>query len=403
VTPYRLGSSLRCRPPEETLAIAQAQQARLGITRVTDVTRMDRLGLPVAVSVRPRGRALCVHAGKGTRALDARVGALMEAVEYACAEPQCDRTAPRTMRLGDLAEHWAGRLRLLDLAPRTGPAPSPDRLVDVLPCEDLGGGPSTWLPDELVHVPSASRHGDLLCGWSTNGLASGNSATEATLHGLLEVLERDALAMNTPRDASRRIAADELPAPFDVLAARWAEAGVALAVRLVPNEFGLPCFAATLHEGGGAPVDLAGGYGLHLDPHIALARAVCEAAQSRLSHIHGGRDDVTHFFDHVGDPLRRPRDVRETPAWRRAFDDANPAHWTDVPRVESDGLALDEVLAALLGRLGALGFPRVLRHCFDAGLQELHVVKVIVPRCQEIDREGRRLGQRLYEKVLAHA
>jgi ribosomal protein S12 methylthiotransferase accessory factor len=39
----------------------------LGISRVTDITAMDRLGLPVFASIRPRGLALCVNAGKGMK------------------------------------------------------------------------------------------------------------------------------------------------------------------------------------------------------------------------------------------------------------------------------------------------------------------------------------------------
>ena len=83
-----LGSSLRCRDPWQTLALAEPLMPVLGISRVTDITRMDRLGLPVFASVRPRSRTLHVHAGKGVNAVEARVGALMEAVEYAAAEPQ---------------------------------------------------------------------------------------------------------------------------------------------------------------------------------------------------------------------------------------------------------------------------------------------------------------------------
>ena len=54
MTLCRLNSSYRSKRPARTLAIAEALMPKLGITRVTDVTRMDRLGLPVCISVRPR-------------------------------------------------------------------------------------------------------------------------------------------------------------------------------------------------------------------------------------------------------------------------------------------------------------------------------------------------------------
>jgi len=403
VPALRLGSSLRCRPPEDTLARARGLMPRLGISRVTDVTRMDRLGLPVFVSVRPRGLALCVNAGKGVRPVEARVGALMEAIEFAAAEPARSAWTRRTLTLQALGESWEGRLSLMDLAPRMGAMPVSERLVDVVSCEDVAGGPSEWLPDELVFVPSPERHGPQIFGWSTNGLASGNSVAEASLHGLLEVLERDALAMNMPRDLSRWIAPEELPAPFAALAADWRRSGVSLAVRLVPNDFGLPCFRAVLHEGEGAVVDLAGGFGLHLEPGIAVARAICEAAQSRLSHIHGGRDDITRFYAKQDDPARRDADARESLIYREAFDRRLSTAWREVPAWPCEGRSVEAVLEGLLGHLRALGFPRVLRHRFDLDLDGLHVVKVVVPRCQEIDTPWQRLGRRLYERVLEHA
>ena len=44
---------------------------------------------------------------------------------------------------------------------------------------------------------------------------------------------------------------------------------------------------------GGPPLGLNGGFGCHPHRSVAFVRAVAEAAQSRLSFIHGGRDDLT--------------------------------------------------------------------------------------------------------------
>lgn len=398
-----LGSSLRTRPPAETFALATRLMPTLGISRVTDVTRMDRLGLPVFISVRPRGQALCVHAGKGLRPSEAQVGALMEGIEFAVAEPQRSAPPEEVLRINELEAVWAGEIRMLDLAPRMGPAPPSERRVEVVRCEDLAGGRAMPLPAELIFVPFDSAHGDALFGWTTNGLASGNTVAEATLHALLEVLERDALAMNTVSDESCWLPPQELPEPCRSLAASWRELGVSLAVRHVPNDAGLPCFTALLHEGEWAHVDLAAGYGLHLDPHIALARAVCEAAQSRLSHIHGGRDDVTCFYAKWAGEAPPPPDARETLAYRLAFDTQRSTRWQALPAAPFTGKRIEDVLAGLVQRLQELGFPKVLRHRFALELGGLHVVKVVVPGCQEIDTPWRRMGRRLYERVLAHA
>ena len=395
----RLGSSLRCRTPAETLAIATPLMAALGISRVTDVTRLDRLGLPVFASIRPRGLALCVNAGKGMTALEARVGARMEAVEFAAAEPGRSDWQRRTLRFDELVETWAGEFGLLRLAPRIGPAPRPDRQVDVLQCEDVAGGRPLWLPAELIFVPFADPHGPPLCGWSTNGLASGNSIDEATLHAMLEILERDAIAMNRPRDASLWLEPGELPEPLRTLAADWRRGGVALSVRLVPNDFDLPCFHAVLHEGEGAVVGLAEGSGLHLDPAIALARAVCEAAQARLSHIHGGRDDITLFYATHGEGKRGAVPAHETLAWREAFDTRCRIAWRDLPAAPARGQSLAALLAGLVERLRARGFRQVLRHRFALELGGMHVVKVVIPGCEPCEHGLRRMGERLFARI----
>jgi len=373
----------------------------LGISRVTDITRMDRLGLPVFTSIRPRGQALCVNAGKGMTPLEARVGALMEALEFAAAEPGRSQWSSRTWRLADLSAEWERDLHLLQLAARMDQVPEPDRIVETVLCEDIAGGRPMWLPAELIFMPFGDDEARLLFGWSSNGLASGNSVNEATLHAMLEVLERDALAMNMLRDESLWLPQHELPQPFQAMAACWQRLGIDLAVRLIRNEFGLPCFRALLHEGGDAVVSLAMGAGMHLDPRIALARAICEAAQSRLSHIHGGRDDVTHFYDTHGDDKPQATPSHETLAYREAFDTARQISWAEVPSLPCHDRPLGEVLAGLIDRLRALGFRKVLRHRFSLDLAGLHVVKVVVPGCELIDRELDRMGPRLYERCRA--
>lgn len=373
---------------------------RWGISRVTDITRLDRLGLPVHASVRPRGRALCVHAGKGLGRDDSRIGALMEALEFAVAEPQSTPWQGLDIEVAELSEDWRGAFCLEDLVPRFGVPVDDRRLLRAVRCDDVAGRGAVWLPAELVFIPYDDPHGPALFGWSSNGLASGSTLAEATLHALLEVLERDALAMNLPHDRSAWVEPDEFPPPFDALAAGWQRLGVELSVRHVPNDFGLPCFQAVLLEDSHSQtVDLAIGSGLHLDARIALARAVCEAAQSRLSVIHGGRDDITDFYDEV-ERQRGRRDARRTLAAAEAFDRSRSTRWADLPTPEIDGAdTLDGLLSQLVLRLAARGFPRVLRHRFDAALDGLQVVRIVVPRCQEAALPLQRAGRRMLDRA----
>ncbi len=400
---WRLGSSLRCRSAAQTLAIARPWMAHFQITRVTDVTRMDWLGLPVCMSVRARSLTLHVNAGKGLSLLDARVGALMEAIEFAAAEPQASSWHARTLRVGELESDWAGHAGFHDLSFAIDGTPRADDAFQCVRCEELVAGRPMWMPADLVFMPFESPGQPGLLRGSSTGIASGNSVDEATLHGLLEVLERDATTMNAARDASWWIAPDSLPAPFAGLAHDWSRRGVSLAVRYVPNAFGLPCFRAVLHEPESDDVRLAGGAGLHLDRHIAVSRAICEAAQSRLSSIHGGRDDIVRFYDRMR--------ATDGPS-RRAADDANAAElfdtgrrlrFDDVPTIATDGIALGNLLGGLVESLPALGFARVCRHRFLTGMPQLHVVRVIVPGCEDVDDPPSHMGGRLRRRILSHA
>lgn len=394
--PVRLHSSLRSRRPAATLAVAEALMPALGISRIADITRMDRLGLPVFVSVRPRGRTLRVHAGKGVDPVEARVGALMEAIEFAAAEPDTSRWERVPLRVGEIAAQLGDGLRLADFAPRLGAQVRSGAAIPTVACEDLVAGRVVMLPAELVFIPFEADGGAPLFGATSNGLASGNTLAEATLHGLLEVLERDALAMSRPRDLSRFVDTHELPEPFATLADGWRAAGIELAVRHVPNGLALPCFEAFVHEPDSPDVVLAGGSGLHPDREVALARAVCEAAQSRLSHVHGGRDDVTTFFA-AGGPRRRQAlaALREAQR-RRCFDRRRRARYAELPHEPAGDRPLTHTLERLLEHLAAAGFGSVLRHRFAVELDGLHVVKVVVPRCEDVESAPSRIGPRLW-------
>jgi ribosomal protein S12 methylthiotransferase accessory factor len=402
-TLLRLHSSYRTRPAADTLAVGCALMPSLGISRVTDITRMDRLGLPVCASVRPRSRGLRVHAGKGLSDVEARASALMEAVEHAVAEPHASDWVARTLAMGDIAAQFAGRLRIADFVPTARAALEPRTVVVATECEELGRPEPVQLPAEVVFYPHLDDASPQLFGATTNGLASGNTLEEATLHALLEVLERDALALNRPRDASQWVDSDDLPEPFRHFARTWRKLGVALAVRHVPNDFGLPCFEAMLRERRSADVDLAAGSGLHVDRHVALARAVCEAAQSRLSTIHGGRDDITDFYAKYTtmSPARRKAAERRVTAGM--FDRTRTVGWSSIPHRPGDGRPLPAVLDDVLGAVSRAGFPAVFRHAFRVRLAGLHVVKVIVPASENVEADPRRIGRRLLDRIMAHA
>ncbi|MGZ5563350.1 MAG: YcaO-related McrA-glycine thioamidation protein, partial [Halobacteriota archaeon] len=58
----------RVMPPAETLKRVQSAVPDIGVTRIADITGLDRIGLPVFSAIRPSAAdgAISVYAGKGT-------------------------------------------------------------------------------------------------------------------------------------------------------------------------------------------------------------------------------------------------------------------------------------------------------------------------------------------------
>lgn len=396
---HRLSSSLRLESAEATCERAARLMGRFGISRVTDITRLDKLGLPVHASVRPRGQGLRVHAGKGLREAESRAGALMEALEFAAADPRRN-PAGRPMSVAALQASWAGAFRFIDLAPRRDVPVDGALTLPVLDCEDLTRNVATALPTELLFVSDDKPSKPPVFGSNTNGVASGNSLDEATLHGLFEVLERDALSLEQARRASRLVRHHSLPPHFIEMADRWRRRGVRLVVRHVPSDTGLPCFKAWLIEPESTDINLCSGSGLHLDREIALTRAICEAAQSRLSTLHGGRDDIVGFYDKYTqiDPARRREREGRLIA---AMEDADGAiAFPDVDQTPTAGKPLPELLADLLERLRGIGLGSVLRHRFATDLDGMHALRIVVPRCECSESDLKRMGPRLLSAVM---
>lgn len=402
-----LSSSLRSSPPEETLARARRVAPKLGITRVTDVTRLDRVGLPVFMSIRPDAApgSLCVNAGKGLRPIEAEVGAYMEAIEFAMAEPA--RANVKTVR-ATARDVLDGRKRpeaILDLAPKLGRAIRLDAPMACVEVREITTKRRALVPAEHVFLPYRPRANyTSLFGTSSNGLASGNTAREAIVHALCELVERDVTAFQAVRDTSALVDLDGVDGLAGELVELIRAAGLRLYVRTAKNDFDLPFFHAAIHDPDSfSPNLLNGGYGCHLHRSIAFVRAVCEAAQSRLSFIHGGRDDLVDHHD---------RYARWSHRQRRDHVDGVVARYARGPVVRfadvDDHASITDVARAerfVLGRLRACGMREAYAVALTRPDDELQVVRVIVPRMEVFSGAIPRVGPRLrdHARLRSHA
>ncbi len=275
------------------VAIRAAEAA--GVTRLANVTRLDEIGLPVWQAVRPWSRALSVHQGKGAIDSDAKIGALLEAIESDAAE-RFEREDVYCS-FEQLPEMYRAE-QMSDFACHRNQVPPPDEPVAWVQAERLLDGKPLPLPMPLVSLDFTRWSGSRF-DRASNGLASGANRSEALAASLHELIERDAVVEWQALDLADRIGFAVNPAtiPCDwhgEIAERLSSIGAVLRCYRVPSLTGTPTFACEINDRAkqAAPYRSTNGRGAHPLPEIALFRAVAEAVQARATFIAGARDDL---------------------------------------------------------------------------------------------------------------
>lgn len=310
------GPEPRPRPaPEATLARLLPHLAPMGITRVADITGLDRLGVPVVTAIRPNARSLSVSQGKGLSLAAAKVSAIMEAAELFHAEHV--QGPLLWARAGELP-HGRSRLDPFRL-PRSATDPSYDGPLAWIEGLDLRRGEPVLVPFACVsadYTPPAEALGRGLCA-TTGGLGAGNDRDEALVQGLCELVERDAVTLWRAGGADRRRHTAVDPASIDDpevrgLLDRLAAADLRCRIWEATSDIALPVLVCLLVGREHDDADPELGAGCHPRLATALLRAVLEAAQARLTFIAGSRDDMGGT---LYDPARRAARRREAVRW----------------------------------------------------------------------------------------
>jgi ribosomal protein S12 methylthiotransferase accessory factor len=312
----------------------------IGVSRLADITGLDRLGIPVINAIRPTGLLLQMSSGRGMHPAAARVSALMEAIEHMHIE-----SPPAAMlRSSRAALLRAGRAAV---APNVLPLFmknvywDEDYVLDWLVAEDLCTGATVQVPASAVCAGCAPALHSL----SANGVSASATREEATLHALYELLERDAVSrlsvgkrLRLSAETCHFIDPTTVDEPVvSELYARIAAADMRLMLISVRGCTPIHTFWATLLERDGlSHTSLVHfGYGAHLCAAVAAVRAITEAAQSRLTFIQGVREDFAAKINakHTGDAHRRVFEIFDSIAAR---DD-----WRALPSEESAGTTRD--------------------------------------------------------------
>lgn len=323
--------------------------------------------------------------GKGVTATQAEAGALGEAIERYSATFHGDEERVRgSLRsLGEQAMHpndvqlfherqfgtrgaWNATHGPFHHVP---PRFDEHTMTDWTPVWSLTHRRHRLLPTAMLYfnTPDAPLRAD------TNGNAAGSNTTEAVLQGLLELVERDAVALwwyNRTRMPAVDLAGFGDP---------WIDESHAVHAGLnrtvwaldLTTDLQVPVMVALSRRTDGAREQIMLGFGAHLDPHIALRRALTELNQMMPVIVDGAptgadpdasawwRDATTH-----NQPYLLPNPTR--PA-------SGPGSFDHRPQLD---LAVD--VQTVRDRVAAAGLEVLVLDQTrpDVGL---NVVKVIVP------------------------
>jgi ribosomal protein S12 methylthiotransferase accessory factor YcaO len=405
--------------PAETLARAIRIAADMGVTRLADITGLDRVGIPVFSAIVPRsGYRLSVCNGKGLTTTDARTGALMEAIERqtaVCAELPLVEASYHNLREAETAvvDPQSFNHKLRDDY-------SEDRPYCWVEGFDLVAGEPLFVPAGLAGFGSCyTRRGSPYEVNSSNGLASGNCFSEAVCHALCELVERDAWTFAELRSQwiplARRKAAfgreiaeagwddpNSCPRidlrnagePFGELMQKFESAGLCPVVRDTTSQIGIPSAIAAVADDSvlGFP-QAHGGMGAHPNARIAVMRALTELAQSRAVDIQGVREDIRPAGIEVRGADARTQRVQKIQTQRWTLQQNGLERpFRDIPSVENEDIADD--IRLILSRLTRNGIERVIVVDLSEPGGFFSVIRVLVPGLEFWALDQGKLGPR---------
>jgi len=268
------------------------------------------------------------------------------------------------------------------LPPHGERQPSDETPIAWIASQELHSNRTVWLPYEMVHTrytdPRPAGYGYFPA--SSNGLASGNSVLEATVHAICEVIERDAISLwhqfgESAVDATS-IDTNSIHDPLCVQTLdNLHHASQDSYIWDITADNGVPTYFAVIVDRNSHTKHIGVGSGTHLSRNVALLRALHEAVQVRTTYIVGARDDITldeyteggienkhHFF----------RQLIEMSSFAQSFG----------RRRDLDGETAEIDLHTLLYRLRLTNIEQVF--CVNLTKPEFNipVVRVVIPELE---------------------
>ena len=388
---YDKKGGIRVVSPEDTLARTLPLLASAGIENPEDITGKDRIGIPVFSITRPDAAegAVSSYNGKGATYEQAKASAVMEAMERFSAEMREDDeivygTYAQAAEVGltvDPAELILPVDRLHVYR---------DQLIAWCEGWELFRGEKIWVPACAVFHPYVPDGDFVPFRYNTNGLASGNTMEEAVLHGMFEVIERDAWSLAEDRGIpGTDITVDPDSVPGKLIEA-FRRQGVEISLKDITSDVGVTTIGAASDDVKTKdPEMLAIGVGTHLDPEIAAVRAITEVAQSRATHKEGVK--VNAKLQKATREMGYDKIKSINRVWYGKS--GREIDLKDLKN-ESADYVLDDI-ETVLGKLMDSGFEMVIVSDLTRPEVNIPVVRVVIPGMECYAMDPQRMGYRL--------
>lgn len=415
--------STRVKSLEYTLAKITPICKDIGVTRISDITYMDKLYIPNFSAILPNTEdSIWVYSGKGITKQHAKVSALMESIERYCSLPSTFSKNFIHGTYSELSKTYKKVLHPNEVVEPVEPIYNDkESIMDYVLGFDILKNEEILVPAPLVFAKfyAKSPSVNVFPYSHTNGLASGNVLEEAICHGLCEVIERDAISIadlcssSIPYSILERITKslknldygscliNQIPEnkfvddsniypdvniseivkefePIKFLVRKFTDAGFSLLIKdITQKDIGIPTFVASSIEWITKDYGyFAKGYGTHLDSRIALIRAITELSQTRAVNIQGARDDLKKVQYRENDEIYKRKWEFIASSSNHTNNNKNKPFSEIKTFVKKD--ILDDI-KIILNRLKKAGLKRVIVVDLTNPNIGIPVVRIIVP------------------------
>lgn len=385
------GCTHRAIPPERTIINVEDKLKRAGVTRIAEITHLDRLGIPVYSAIRPGAAegAVSIYAGKGATKSQAKASAMMEAFERYSAEINEEDTFK--FESGTYSE-MENAVNPKALILPTSLYEDDKTQLDWVKTMELTEEKEYLIPANAIYHPYMPLNGSALFKSNTNGLASGNRIEEAVYHGITEVVERDAWSIfEAKKEPKSEVDCETIENPMikDMLS-KFTQAEVDVRLLELTADVEITTIAAVSDDTVlKDPALLSLGVGTHLNPEVAVIRALTEVAQSRATQIHGTREDTNRavFMRKAGyDRMKRIN--------KHWFNDSHKL--MDISQIKDRSKTnFKEDIETCMDLLRKNGFKKIYYVDLTRNEVEIPVARVIIPGMEVYSIDTERMGKRL--------